>query len=438
MAFVQALAAEHLEAHSMMLLRGGKVFAEAYWEPYQATDTPLLYSISKTFTSAAVGLAVADGALGYDDLVAELFGLVDVGPKAGSIRIRDCLSMATGHLVDEIVPLKLGDLPGDGPWQAYFSVEPVGTPGVTFCYHQWASYILAEAVRRTTGTSVLQLLEERVFKPLAISDATWDTDTQGRILGWSGLHLSTESFAAFYQLLLDGGVSDGVRLLPQEWIDEHAQRKVDTSPDDRPDWSLGYGWQFWRSNVGYRGDGAFGQFGIVLPEQDMVVIITGGDERMQQIIAKVWQHLVPAVEAEIAKDERLDDHLAGLGLEPVWGQRGSGVHLSFENRKNRWRLTDDEHGWQLRWIDADGGDNRIKVGYHAWRRSDMGWRKRQMPVAASGAWVGWGHFVVKVVSLTSPHWILIHLKDDGSGWTQWNSPPLSAKSMADLALPKRR
>lgn len=422
----------------MMLLRHGQVFFETYWEPYSAGNTPLLYSISKTFTSAAVGLAVADGALSYDDRIVDLLGNSGAGPKASTIRVRDCLAMATGHTVDEVIPFRTFDLPGDGPWQAYLAIEPEGTPGETFCYHQWASYLLAQVVQRRVGKDVLQLLNERVLGPLGVSDASWDTDAQGRILGWTGLHLSTESIAAFFQLLLDGGVSAGVRLLPEEWIEQHSVAHADTSGhSENHDWQLGYGWQVWRSSFGYRADGMYGQFGIVLPDHDMVIVMTGGDQRMQSVLEKVWEHLIPAVDAASDADDYLAGVATGLRLAPVWGERGASVQLSFENRKNRWRLTDDPDGWELRWVDSNGGDNKIAVGHHSWRFGTMEWRRHHMPIAASGAWVGWGHFVVKIVSLTSPHWRLLHLRDDGSGLMEWNNPPLVGRSMRDVALPKR-
>ncbi len=421
----------------MMLLRHGQVFAETHWEPYSPSDTPLLYSMSKTFTSAAVGIAVADGAFGYDDRVAELLGVAGIGPKAASIRVRDCLSMTTGHIVDEVVPFSACDLPGDGPWQTYLAVEPEGTPGETFCYHQWATYTLAELVRRTTGKTVLELLNERVLSAIGVGDASWDADAQGRILGWTGLHVSTESIAKFFQLLLDEGVSGGVQLLPREWVEQFSAVHADTAGwSENADWQVGYGWQVWRSRTGYRGDGIYGQFGVVLPEQDMVVVFTGADERMQRVLDNVWWHLLPAVDREADVGVQLEARLSGLRLAPVWGQRGADVHLTFENRRNRWQLNDAPGGWKLRWMDADGGDHNIEVGHHTWRHGTMEWRRCSMPIATSGAWIGWGHFVVKIVSLTSPHWILIHLRDDGSGWTEWNVQPLTRDSMAGLALPK--
>lgn len=436
-ALLDALAAEHIELHSMMLLRHGRVFAETYWEPYSASHTPLLYSLSKTFTSAAVGIAVADGALTYDDRVVDHIPVDGVGPKAGCMRVRDFLAMATGHTVDEVVPFSAFDLPGDGPWEAYLTVEPEGTPGVTFCYHQWATYTLAEIVRRATGRTVLEILADRVFGALGITDASWDTDVRGRILGWTGLHMSTESLAKFFQMLLDGGVAGGVRLLPKGWIDQYSVFHADTSGwSANPDWQQGYGWQVWRARHGYRGDGTHSQFGVVLPEQDMVVVFTGGDDRMQAVLDRVWEHLLPAVDAEVTPGVRLEERLSGLRLEPVWGQRGGFVHLTFENRRNRWQLNNDQDGWRLRWLDADGGDHTIAVGYQTWRHGTMEWRHRRMPIAASGAWTEWGLFVVKVVSLTSPYWMLIHLRDDGSGWTEWNIQPLVAETMAGLALPR--
>lgn len=438
-ALVDALASDHQEVHALLVARRGQVVAETYWEPYRAEHPVLLHSLSKAFTSAAVGIAVADGAFGYDDLLVDLFAdAVDasrVGPRARTIRVRDCLAMATGHETDPVLPLSVMGRPGRQPFAEFLAVEPTGEPGTTFCYNQWATYTLAEIVRHATGRDVLTLLAERLFGPLGITDAVWRTDQRGRVLGFSGLHLTPEALLSFFQLLSDDGVRDGVRLLPEEWVREHRRVHVVQGEGWSPDWSRGYGWQFWAQAHGYRGDGAYGQFGLVLPG-GVVVVLTGATERMQAVLDRVWEHLVPAIDRPATLDQAaLDARLAHRQLEPVRGERGAFVRLGFENRHNRWRLVDDAEGWSLRWMDADGGDNEIGVGHDRWRPGVMTWRGRRLDVATSGAWVGWGHFVAQVVALSGPFWILVHLRDDGSGWTEWNLQPLHGSTLADQALP---
>lgn len=436
-AFLDGLARRRIELHSLHLLRHGRVCAEATWAPYRPDDAPLLYSLSKTFCSAAVGLAVADGALGYDDRLVDLFAdVVDgAGPVASRIRVRDCLAMATGHTSDTVWTPQLGKLAGRLPWRQVLAQEPDGEPGVTFCYNQWATWTLAEVVRHATGRTVLDLLRERVFEPLGITRSSWDADAAGRLLGFTGLHLAPEDIASFFQLLADDGVLGDERLLPVEWVTRHRQRHVSTGWGE-PDWAQGYGWQVWHdTHGGHRGDGAFGQFGLLLPEQDAVLVLTGLTTRMQEVLDEVWSSLLPAFDRPGGDDRDLAGRLAAAALATVGGDRGGPVRLSFENRTNRWHLADDGDGWQLRWVDAEGGDNTLPVGYGHWRRSTLSWAGRRLQVAASGAWVGWGHWVGHVVALDAPHSLLVRLRDDGSGRLEWvEAAPLGRPGLAGLAV----
>lgn len=437
-AFLDGLARRRIEMHSLLVLRHGRVCAEGYWTPHAPAYAPLLYSLSKTFTSAAVGLAVADGLFGYDDRLVDLFAdVVDAaGPLSSSIRVRDCLAMATGHTADVVPTLGLARAPGRLPWRLALAEEPAGQPGRTFQYNQFATWTLAEIVRHASGRTVLDWLAERVFGPLGIDGATWDTDQRGRLLGYSGLHLRPEAVASFFQLLLDGGVRGGERLLPVEWISQYARPQVSTAGEASPDWAQGYGWQVWRDTQGgHRGDGAFGQFGVLVPSLDAVVVTTAMTLRMQEILDEVWACLLPAFDRPAGAEEaELVHRLGSLALPTVGGERGGAVALSFESRTDRWRLLDDADGWTLRWVDARGGDNVIAVGYGAWRTSTLRWGGRTLRVAASGGWVAWGHWLAHLVVLDAPHGLLVRLRDDGSGRIEWvESPPLGVPDLADLA-----
>ncbi len=435
---LDGLARRHITMHSLMLVRHGKVVAEGTWAPHRPEHAPLVYSLSKTFCSAAVGLAVADGAFSYDDRLVDLFAdVVDAaGPVASRIRVRDCLAMATGHTRDDVFNPRTSRLAGRQPWRVALATEPEGVPGATFCYNQFATWTLAEVVRHATGRTVHELLVDRVFTPLGITGTSWDTDPARRVLGFSGLHVRPEGIARFFQLLLDDGVAAGERLLPVEWVTRYRQRHVDTGPAmDNPDWAQGYGWQVWHdTHGGHRGDGAFGQFGIVMPAQDAVLVLTASTERMQEVLDEVWASLLPAFDRAPDAGDGLAERLASLRLPTVWGERGGPVGLSFENRTNRWRLVDDADGWQLRWVDQYGGDHQLPVGFGEWRTGTMRWSGRTLRVAASGAWVGWGHWVGHVVALDAPHSLLVRLRDDGSGRTEWVGPkPLGADSLYGLA-----
>ena len=122
--------------------------------------------------------------------------------------------------------------------------------------------------------------------------------------------------ARFGQLYLDDGVWQGVRLLPAGWVAEATALHTPNPGEPHPDWQQGYGYQFWQSRHGYRGDGAYGQFCLVLPEQDAVVVTTAATENMQGILDAVWAELLPAFDGpgSAADDHRLAARLAALAL----------------------------------------------------------------------------------------------------------------------------
>lgn len=437
-ALLDALEREGLDVHTLMLLRHGRVHTEAAWEPHRFTDAPLVYSLSKTFASAAVGLAVADGAFGYDDRLVDLFGDVvdEAGPVASSIRVRDCLAMATGHTSDVVPTAGLSREPGRRPWARVLGQEPAGIPGQTFRYNQFATWTLAEVVRHATGRTVLELLGERVLGPLGVRRASWDVDQQGRLLGYTGLHLEPEAIAAFFQLLLDGGVRAGERLLPAKWIASYATKQVETDDTEHPDWGQGYGWQVWLDrDGGHRGDGAFGQFGVLMPAHDAVLVATASTTRMHRMFELVREHLAPAFDRPATADVAgLAERLTGLATPQPGLGRGGPASLACAGPADRWELADAGDGWHVRWVDAAGGDHRLAIGHDRWEHQTMTWGDATLRVAASGGWAPEGGWRAHLVALEAPHTLLLRLDEDGSGSVGWDGPePLGGVGWPGLA-----
>ncbi|WFR66231.1 serine hydrolase [Curtobacterium flaccumfaciens] len=115
---------------------------------------------------------------------------------------------------------------------------------------------------------------------------------------------------------------NGQRILDEDWVDAATRAQVANPQGDDPDWRQGYGFQFWMARHGFRGDGAYGQFCVVLPEQDVVLALTGQTPDMQAVLDAAWTHLLPAVDAadlDVAEDTGLEARLASLGLPPVGG-----------------------------------------------------------------------------------------------------------------------
>lgn len=298
-AFVDALAAVP-GLHSVMVLRHGHVVAEGWVHPYEPHGLHELFSLSKSFTSTAVGLAAGEGLLSVDDLL--LDHLADqapagLDPRWGRVRLRHLLTMTAGHDVDPSDPVFSS--PG---WVPAFFAQPLAhEPGTHFVYSTAATYVLSAVVQKITGQRVLDYLRPRLLEPLGVEGATWEQSPQGIDTGGFGLSLRTRDIAAFGQMLLQDGLWQGRRLLPEGWVGEATRAQAPNGdPASDNDWAQGYGYQFWRCRHGaFRGDGAFGQFCVVLPEQDAVVAITSGSPDMAAQLATVWTHLLPALGDEV-------------------------------------------------------------------------------------------------------------------------------------------
>src|SRR5438067_4478295 len=267
--FVRAADKEIDSLHGFVLVRHGHVVAEGWWAPYSAESPHSLFSLSKSFTSTAVGLAIAEKKLSLDDPVLKFFP--DEAPAEPSanlkaMRLSDLLRMSTGHQTEP--PRKPTE-----SWAKTFLAHPVPfKPGTHFLYNTSATYMLSAAVQKATGQTVLDYLRPRLFEPLGIDHPTWEASPQGVTAGGFGLSIRTEDIAKFGQLYLQKGRWQGKQIVPAAWVAEASARQTANGSNPHSDWDQGYGYQFWRCRHGaYRGDGAFGQFCIVLPEQDAVV-----------------------------------------------------------------------------------------------------------------------------------------------------------------------
>ena len=282
--------------HSVMVMRHGRVVAEGWKKPYGPETPHMLFSLSKSFTSCAVGFACAEEKLSLDARLVDLFRdkLPECyDPKFETMRIRHLLSMTSGH--DHCT---MADMQHAPDWErAFFRTTPVYEPGTHFCYNSGASYMLSAAVVRATKESLCDYLRPRLFEPLGIAPRLWELSPQGIETGGWGFNLTTEEIASFAQCLLDGGRRDGRQVIPAEYLAQATSIQSDNSMNDQPDWKVGYGFQFWRCrHNAFRGDGAFGQYAIAMPEQGIAIAITSGLRNMQQILDLVWDFVLPAAQ----------------------------------------------------------------------------------------------------------------------------------------------
>src|SRR6267142_779721 len=421
--------------NSFMLVRHGYVVAEGWWGPYDAATPHILYSLSKSFTSTAVGLAIGEGKMSLDDEVLKFFpenAPAEPSANLKAMRVRDLLRMATGNQTE--APILTQNL----PWTKTFLAHPVPfKPGTHFLYNSPATYMLSAIVQKVTGMTVLAYLKPRLFEPLGIDSPTWVADPQGISAGAYGLSLRTEEIARFGQLYLQKGNWKGKQLIPSQWVEEATARQTANGSAPNSDWDQGYGYQFWRSRHNtYRGDGAFGQYCMVIPEFDAVVVITCGVGVMQSVMNLVWNKLLPAMkpsrlpENAVAR-RKLEAKLAGLVVKLPSGQptmplasKVSGKWFAFpKNDRDIEAVSFDfNSSTPVLNVRTTGREIRTPIGIGSWRKTPNGFANgldkfltvpEQPLVAASGAWSANDVFNVKLVLYQTPFYSALTFKFDG-------------------------
>lgn len=455
-------AAPDIEPHSVMILRHGQLIAAGWWAPYEPDRVHLLYSLSKSFTATAAGLAVGEGLLNLDDTVVSYFPefAADItDPGSRSILVRHIAAMASGHLTDTWGSV-VADDPAE-PVRSFLLLPPDRDPGTVFAYNQSATYTLAAIVQKQAGQSLTEYLRPRLLDPLGIRQAVWQQYPEGRDVGFTGLHSTTDAIARLGQLYLNGGVWDGKRLLPAWWAAEATRAHIpNAAQGESPDWQQGYGFQFWMSRHGYRGDGAYGQFCLVLPEQQAVVAMTADTEQMQAVLDAAWEHLLPAFGPAAAGDAKAGEEapadaalrrrLSNLELPPAPGRSRPtagapalpGTTLtpqggSCTDQPSLTAATITEAGgnggYVIRLAEDDWSlDLRCVPG--RWTVSEPG---APVPTAVSGGWTAPDTLTADVAFLETPHHLIVTCSlQDRTFQARWRTIPLHDGPLRSFQAPR--
>ncbi|MCK1822169.1 beta-lactamase family protein [Streptomyces sp. XM83C] len=456
-AFLDALeAAPGIAPHSVMIVRHDRLVAAGWWAPYTPDRPQLLYSISKSFTGTAAGLARAEGLLDLDAPVVSYFPEFEsdiTDPRSRELRVRHVASMSAGHTAEALDHAM--ELDPDDLVRGFLLLPPDRDPGTVFAYSQPTTFTLAAIVRKVTGQGLVDYLRPRLFEPLGIEGASWLCDRSGRELGFSGLHATTDAVARLGLLFLRRGRWQGRQVLPEEWVAEASRPHIATAPgkpdEERGDWDLGYGLQFWMSRHGYRGDGAFGQFCLVLPEQDAVVAVTSETRGMQDVLDAVWEHLLPAFgPAPLAGREEADtalrDRLAALALPAAPGKPappedadawagtvftpGDGTCPDLPGLTGA-ELSDGPDGWTLT-LTEDGHPLPLRLGPGDWTVTE-----EPLPVAVSGGWTDAGTLGLDVAVLETPHRLEVTCSLAGRTLSaRWRTTPLHPGPLRTRRAPR--
>ena len=303
--YLQAVADCKEDLHSIMVLQHGKVLEEKF---FQGDSAHILNSVSKTFTSTAVGFAISEGLLSLDEKIVDIFPELvteNVSDTMKRVTVRNLLTMNSGHGTEP------GSVRRSDDWvKAFLESHLDYEPGTCYCYNSYGTYVLSAAVQKRSGQKVVDYLDTRLWQPLGIEKPTWQESPAGINTGGWGLYLKTEDLARMGLCILNGGKFSGRQVIPADWVAEMGKYQVPSvnagvnqhqavergmDPTDN-DWMQGYGYQMWRCRHGaFRADGANGQYIIILPDQDAVIVTTANIRDMAEELNLIWDHILPAL-----------------------------------------------------------------------------------------------------------------------------------------------
>lgn len=307
--FLKDLKDRGLENHSFMIIRHGKVGAEGWFAPYNADTPHALYSFSKSFSSMAIGFAIDEEVivpktgepLGYETKIMDIFPdkKKEFNKYDEILTVRQLLRMRSGKKMNLLTDKSKVD------WIEDFMEAPFSdAPGTRWNYCNENSFMLCAIVKELTGQTVVEYLTPRFFEPLGIDIPFWEPNQEGVESGGWGLYLKTEDMAKFSLTLLNGGKFNGEQIMPAEWVSKATRFQSDNTGEVNADSKFGYGYQFWLNggDKGFRSDGMFSQFGIVMPKYDAVIIVTSAAPVEQDMRDCIW-HTFPGC----FKDEPLPE-----------------------------------------------------------------------------------------------------------------------------------
>ena len=257
------------------------------------------WSVSKSFVSVAVGIAIDEGIISLDEKICDSFPeYLPDNPSDNllGITVRHMLTMTTGFdhsmfFADDPERYITED------WiQYFFNHDFTHKPGERFLYCNFNTYMLACLIERKSGREIMDYLKEKLFTPLDILSPDWTRCPKGHIHAANGLYLTIDEFGNFGQMILDGGIYKGRRIVSKEYLDMATKKQV---PED---WETNYGFQFWINpdRKTARADGKYGQYIIMLPDQDMVVAVQSLSDG--EVFRNVWYELVE----KICQEEKTD------------------------------------------------------------------------------------------------------------------------------------
>lgn len=448
-AFLNEVREKGLDLHSFTVVRHDKVCAQGFFKPYSADMPHVLYSMSKSVTSTAIGFAVSEGLLNLNDRVAKFFPeyIMSKRPFNRMLTIRMLLTMHSDKLITVF------DEKGGKDWISNFlSATFLLPPNTKFNYISENTFMLSAILTKVTGMSMVDYLYPRIFQPLGIEKPFWESDGAGNNAGGWGLYMKSEDLAKFFLPYIHGGKwIDGTQIIPELWVKEATRKQVNSVNDGYIDNMVGYGYQFWRNPIAnsYRADGLFGQRCFMFPDYDALVVLNSGEAEDYKLMKVFWeyfpncfgyeplpenkqayQEFLDTVEnchvADLEKTQRnreLEQKISGRLIKLKTSQFVSVVSITITQMLynkpgeiNEMMFTFDDDKLEFYWKEKDY-ENTIEVGLDGeYRMSEITLADLHYHAYSKASWQDDGSLVLWIRPIETAHVrkYVFHFRDDGT------------------------
>lgn len=375
--FLKLMRQKGIENHAVSIRQNGEILFENAMYPYEKENLHPVYSITKSFTSMAIGFLEDIKLINVEDYWLDYFPeyLSVVADNAfKKVKIRHLLTMSLGQDSDI-------ELTSEDDWVISVLEKEIAYPsGSVFFYkNNDCSHLLSALVEKLTGMSMKVYLKEKLFDPLDIKEYYWEDDLDGRTMGGYGLHLTIHDLGKFGQCCLDNGKYKGKQVIPEKWIQKATTCQLQNASEyskDRRENRQGYGLHFWMcTHAGYRCSGLHGQLCFIQPANNLVVSMFNAASGSQELLDCLFEAMEDPIEIK---------ELMNLDLPFVKGEKHSHVIEPYINHKmiahdNYFGLTDLTlellNDILNVTIKRNGKQYQINAAYKEWLKQDNSFRE---------------------------------------------------------------
>jgi CubicO group peptidase (beta-lactamase class C family) len=294
--------------YSIIVIRYEKIVGEKYFNGHDRNVPYNIRSVSKSFLSAAFGIAEEEGVISLNDKLTNVvsdynFSIQD--KRFFDITLDDLLKMKSGLDGDKNI---YSYFTGSENWlSAILKLQLKNNPGKEFRYSTAGTHLLSAALTKSSGISALQLLNNKLLTPMGIDIDYWETDPQGVYFGGNNMQFTTRNMAVLGLLYMKKGKLNSRQIVPEKWI----ERSLEDYSGGIGDWGvlsdIGYGYLWWLGTImnynTFLAIGHGGQFVLCVPELDLIVATNAhsdiwweeANKQELEILNIIGNYIIPAM-----------------------------------------------------------------------------------------------------------------------------------------------